>query len=142
MKHMPSIKIVDLSVESCAKLDQLSHNEAFDFATYLFRMGVTHSIAFTDFAYTDSELFDIWLSRSKKMERMDCLGTRQEYAFPLHIKPYEMSFANLSEKTLDKIREADPLTLRKLVTSLIRRDLPHVNVPEELYIEYLFKEYT
>ena len=133
-------ELSDISDTTCEKVRNLSPNELFNFAIYLIRVGTNYYHEAAKLPYTDEELFNMWLVQSKKIERFQ--ESEQELAFPIHITPEIMHFASLSENTINKIRELPCHVSRRIVIAYIRRVLPIIQVPEEVYIEYLLKEYS
>ena len=140
-KDSKGLHVAELSKETIQSLRNLSQGDLFRFSLYILGFGIKHMKEMTKTSASDFELFNSWLTESKKIERSS-ITKRKELAFPLHIKPSENGLGDLSERTINKIRKANSNQLRKILTSLLRRELPHISVPEDVYIDYLFENYS
>ena len=129
-----------LSETTYENVRNLPRNELLNFAIYLLRVGIYFSQEYSRLPFNDENLFNIWLIQSKKMERFN--EAEQELAFPIHITPRIASLADSSEDTINKIRELPSHVCRRIIIGYIRRVLPVIQVPEEIYIDYLLKQYS
>ncbi|MCG3216357.1 MAG: hypothetical protein KAS63_06535 [Candidatus Heimdallarchaeota archaeon] len=133
-------ELSDLSETTFEKVRNLSQDELFNFTIYLLRVGINFSHEFGRLPFNDEELFNMWLVQSKKLERFK--DTEQELAFPIHISPKMVRFADLSEDTVNKIRELPCHVSKRILVGFVRRVLPIINVPEDIYMDYLIEEYS
>ena len=137
-KDSKGLNVAALSEETIQSLRNLSQGDLFRFSLYILGIGIKHIKQLTKTSASDFELFNSWLTQSKMIERSS-ITQRKELAFPLQIKPSENGLGDLSERTINKIRKANSNQLRKILTTLLRREVPHINVPEDVYVDYLFE---
>ena len=140
-KDSKDLRVVEISEETIQSLKKLKQGDLFRFTLYVLGIGIKYSKEITRTSASDFDLFNSWLTESKKVERSG-ISSRKELAFPLQIKPSENGLGDLNERTINKIRKANSTQLRKILTTLLRREIPHLSVPEDVYVDYLFENYS